>query len=258
MDAPAPHRPRLSQVLLGVFILWQLFFVLALNYTQIMLGPADQPLVRLPDEGPPGLVERAADLVRRVTQHWAQLTGQYQSWWLFAFAPHDSNFPLVELRWDDLARAPVRLHAFQEPTDPAAYFRAPNGGDRLFHYEMNVEITYKPWSRDPDKPVTDFDLGRWLERARHRWPAVCAYLRWRLELWQQENPGTPPPTEIRLYSRSYPTPPPGTTPWQRAAPKDRPIFRWRPGVPPAPGCAPLDVFDPRKNDFVPLTLGETP
>lgn len=243
--------PRWPQVLLGVFIVWQLFFIFALNYTQLMLGPADGPLLDKPDGAPPDAVDRAADLVRNVTQRWANLTGQYQSWWLFAVTPHDSTFPHVELRWQEPGRAPVHLDALQEPVDTASYFRLPGGSDRLFHYEMNVEITYRPYDEQFMKTPQ-----RYLQRAQERWPAVLAYLKWRLGQWQAEHPEAPPPSEVVLFSRSYTTPPPGAA-WERTAPVNRDVFRWRPGAVPAAGFAPLEVYDPRRKGFVPLALGDS-
>src|SRR5262245_21287323 len=134
MDLPPQRRPGIAQYVLGAFVCWQLLFVLVFNYLQVRLGPIEvRGLVQQDEE--PGSLERAALAVQDVDYRWAELTGQYQCWWLFALPLRDSTFPLVELRWDDPSRPPVQLPAFQEPTDPARFFRPPDANHRRFHYD---------------------------------------------------------------------------------------------------------------------------
>jgi hypothetical protein len=246
--------------LLGAFICWQLFFLFALNYTQLRYGPAGTPdSVRAKDREsrPPDLFEEASLDVQAITQRWAQLTGQYQAWWLFAVPLKDATFPLVELHWQDEQKYPtVRIHAFEEPSDPAAYFHAP-AGDRLLHYEMNLALVYNPWDPKELASEPDFYLAICMDRARDRWQPVLAYVQWRLRLYQREHPDAPLPTEVRLYNSVYSTPPLGAS-WRRPAALDYPIFRWRPDTVPERGFAPLEVFDPRKKDFIGLALEDSP
>jgi hypothetical protein len=61
MDSSPPRRPSAAQVLLGVFILWQLFFLFTYNYLQLSLGPPDwteEDRRKGRSGGPPGPAER--------------------------------------------------------------------------------------------------------------------------------------------------------------------------------------------------------
>jgi hypothetical protein len=257
---------RLGQYLLGAFVCWQLLFVIVFNYLQVVLMPIELHALAQADEKP-GAIEHAALAVQEVDYRWAELTGQYQCWWLFALPLRESTFPLVELRWDDPNRAPVQLHAFQEPTDPASFFRPPDVRDRRFHYDANVCLSYSPWHAELQARARAWWPGPWfdyvryvdaqMKRARGRWPSILAYMEWRVRLWRSEHPDEAPPQEVRFYQRAYPTPAHDAG-WIRPAPEDRPIARWRPGQEAAAGLAPLEVYDPRQEAYVPLPLEETP
>lgn len=245
----AAPRPRLSQVLLGAFIVWQLFFLLALNYTQLLVGPAGTNPV-----APDSVADHAAVAVRDFTARWAQLTGENQSWWLFAYVRPESVFPLVELRCQGQSGAPYVLRGLFDPADPSWYFHPPGSSDRLFHYEMNVMLAYDPWNekRLAEEPVVY--QKEYLARARDKWKPVLAYLQWRVQLYQQQHPEIPPVTEVVLLQRTYATVGPDEQPFRRPLGVNKPLFRWRPGSPPPADCAPLDVYDPVEKRFVPLLL----
>jgi hypothetical protein len=261
MDPSHSRRPGLAPCLLGAFICWQLFFMITYNYLQLLNGPMEDRRVR--DREPQGIAAKATLALQKAEYRWADLTGQYQAWWLFALPPHESLFPLIELRWSDPELAPVRLHAVQEPADPSRYFRLPDTDDRLFHYENRCAVVYNPWNQQlqTEDQVASCLIGgvgsvryaRYvddqLSTARGGWwrPAL-AYMRWRLHLWESDHPDTPRPDEVWLYCRAYPTPGQEGS-WTRPAPQDRLLARWRTGWQPPEGDAPLEVFDPRSAAF---------
>src|SRR5437870_5053711 len=86
-----PPRPSTAQVLLGLFIAGQLFFLFAANLLTLL--DAARPRLkdrRLVEALVPGWTRReghahdAAQVVTGLTSRWAQLTGQPQDWSLFA------------------------------------------------------------------------------------------------------------------------------------------------------------------------------
>ncbi|MFO0964050.1 MAG: hypothetical protein U0793_00500 [Gemmataceae bacterium] len=107
-----PARWKTSQVFLGVFICWQIWFLLSQN----ILGgiEAAQEHIRPPASATieliaPGLSKDEGqghfyDFTKWVLGHnklWMHLTGQAQSWGLFSDGYKDSVFPALILRWDD-------------------------------------------------------------------------------------------------------------------------------------------------------------
>jgi hypothetical protein len=256
MGPPPTRRLGIASYVLGAFICWQLLFLLVFNYLQIALGP-----IQFNGSGDKAAsIERPARAVQEVELRWSELTGQYQAWWLFVHPLRDSTFPLVELRWHDSSRAPVRLYAFQEPTDPASYFRPPDVRDRRFHYDGNVCLVYNPWYAKAQEKEPSFDPDQYtdkqLKRFRDRWQPMWAYMKWRYELWRDEHPDVPPPQEVLFYHRVYPTAPHDAA-WVRSPPEERPIARWRPGQEVA-GFAPLEAYDPRKQAYIAQPLELTP
>jgi hypothetical protein len=106
--------PTSAQYFLGLFVLWQLFFLFASNiggliqdvqnHTSYLPRDWSQKINRVV----PGLLgkkDRVNDVLVTIegnTDRWAYLTCQPQSWRLFApNAGKDATFVAVELRWDD-------------------------------------------------------------------------------------------------------------------------------------------------------------
>jgi hypothetical protein len=228
MNASATPRPTAAQVLLGLFVLWQLFFLPASNLTGLLLW------------APPELAgeQPALEAVAAVTDRWGQTTGQVQNWRLFApNVPAHAVFIAVELRWNEGAPLPagvprvVRLPSFYEPPDPSHYFHPPGSSDRLFHYENVLGSALYAWDREAvsRRPV---EWRQYLaNNVRRQWPAQRAYLRWRLARFQCDHPGLPPPDEAILLTRLHPTSPPGRPFGSRPAVVEVPVARWSPRQP---------------------------
>lgn len=258
MDAAAAQRPTVAQVLLGVFISWQLLFLPAANYVAFL--PHGQPEEgelsdsrSSPDQtGAASAVQQGINLVARITDTWSYLTGQVQAWWLFApDVPRGATFPIVELRWGDGAKS-VRLHTTLEPNDPQSYFRPPSSFDRLFHYEVRLGLLFANCTEQTVAEDPEFWRATIEERVRRQWRSIRAYLRWYVQYFARENPGLPPPQQAILLIRTYPIPEPGQPSLAWPTPLEQPLARCRPDAPRQPGELPIEAFDPVNQSFMPL------
>lgn len=260
MDKPTQSRPTLAQVGLGLFILWQIIFMISANLLGMIPHgrPEEDELsdyrVTAIETADRGHAQRAVDALAEVTDCWGQGTGQMQAWWLFAPTfPLQATFPLVELSWDDGQTPPVRLATFDEPENPYAYFRPLGSGDRLFHYEVRLGLLFTTWS-----PESFAKLGpQWrdgiAQRIRRQWKSMQAYIRWRTNQFEHEHPELPPPSQAILRLRVFRSPSVDEKPPTWAPPAEVCVARWRIGVTPAPGMLPLEMCDPVTGQFVPVS-----
>jgi hypothetical protein len=260
MDTAA-QRPTLAQVLLGLFISWQLLFLPAANY--LAFFPHGQPEEgelsdsrTAPDQsGDASAVQTGINVAARITDAWAYLTGQVQAWWLFApDVPRAATFPIVELRWDD--GSPVRMHTVIEPNDPQHYFRPPSSFDRLFHFEVRLGLIVSNWNEHTLADDPEFWRTAFQDRVRRQWRSIRAYLRWYVQTFEREHPERPPPKEALLFIRMYRIPEPGQDFTVVSKPLEQPLARWRPDAPPRPGELPVEAFDPVAGTYVPLSAKE--
>lgn len=238
-----PNAAGPREVVLGLFVVGQLAF-LVLSNTLGWLIPASRAA---PDE-----VKAAVDFVApgwsderghawdlmirtyRTTRRWEEATGQLQEWSLFSpNVSRDSGFPAVVLRWDDEPwGAPGRtelLLSDNEPADIGRYFRV--GYFRHRRVE-NAAIAYL--TDDPDETPAERDERREQAIERHirdNGPTIRAFLRWRLDRYQEHHPDSEPPTQVILVERIYRMVPAeeGRIAW--SGPHTTPLARWRPGAP---------------------------
>ena len=256
MDTAAP-RPRLAQVLLGLFISWQLLFLPTTNY--LAFFPHGQPEEgelsdsrAAPDQtDSESAVQTGINIAASLTDAWACLTGQVQARWLFApDVPRAATFPIVELRWDD--GSPVRLRTILEPTNPQQYFRPLSSFDRLFHYEVRRASSSPIGMSIPLRRPRDTGGTAFKNRVRRQWRSIRAYLRWYVQSFEREHPERPPPGEAILFLRIYRIPEPGQDSAVTSEPFEQPLARWRPDEPARPDALPVEVFDPVARTFIPL------
>jgi hypothetical protein len=241
---------------LGLFVVWQLLFLLASNLlsvedavrTALHKSPPAQRLA--PDffdgQGAAHAGLRAAE---RVTRRWEELTGQGQYWQLFAPDVADViPFVAVELRWED-GRPPRLLLSDNEPDDPSRFFRA--GRFRLRRYESTLDCA--PLPGRPFDPHGEEWAAAVESDVRARADAMAAYLGWRLAAFRREHPELPTPVEAVLLVRLYRVPPPpGPTPWHWEYLGQHPLARWLPGDRVPAGFLPVEAYDPASNSFVRL------
>jgi hypothetical protein len=258
------RRPTLIQVAVGLFVIWQLGFLLVSN----ILGcfPHGEP-----DEGelsdsqrlPAPFTDReagqeAVDFLGDVMDRWARGTGQIQIWSLFAPGfPKQATFPAVDLRWDAKPSgtpgpAPVRLLSSLDPCDPACYHRLSLAADRFFHYEIRLGLIYTDFNPESLQRSGDQWPRAIAERIRRQRASIRAYLRWRMHSFQQEHPELRAADEVILSFRLYRTPPPESDLLVCFSPAEQPLVRWRPGATVAAGYLDLEVFDPISKRFKPV------
>jgi hypothetical protein len=270
MNTPSPaRRPTVAQVLLGLFVVWQLIFLGASNLLAFFphAEPAEGELsdarnAPLPanDSGP---WQSAIDLGLEATSRWAGYTGQIQAWWLFAPEfPNQATFPTVELRWDDPESSEnteslpklVRLTSSLEPPDPQSYFRPWPSDDRLFHYEARLGLIMLPWHKE----LLEEEPELWREalqtRVQRQWRSMRAYLRWCVRRYQDDHPESPPPRQAVLLISIYRTPDPGQRPTTWGGPDVQPLARWLPEREGNHACLPIQAWNPLVNRFVDLSM----
>src|SRR5262249_27614550 len=145
-------------------------------------------------------------------------------------------------------RQPVRLRSVFEPEHPDSYFRPPGSNDRLVHYENRLGMNFTLWDeRSRQAPQAQ----AWNETIDHIVSRQCksirAYLRWRMQRYQQEHPDAPPPAQAILIVRVYRTPRAGEN--ARPVPLEKTVARWRPGAGESPRFLPIEASDARDDSF---------
>jgi hypothetical protein len=255
MSPASNRRPNLPQFSLGLFIIWQLFFLAASNLLNLLphTETADDELSDsrgLPANAiKPVPGKPAINFILGLTGGWAELTGQSQAWWLFApDFPRQATFPVVELRWDDDKPVPaapksVRLHSVLEPEDPRNYFRPPGAMDRLFHYEVRLGLIFTAWNPESVQEFPDDWRAAVAERVYRQRRSIHAYLRWRVRRFLAEHPKLPPPRQAVLSIRVYPTTPAGSRQDRQTA-WEQPLARWTPARKIDGDGPSLEVCDP--------------
>lgn len=235
-----PASPR--QVLLGLFILFQLAFLIVGNSLGLLrsVGPdhlKDEPK-KLANRLAPNFADEEGHLwswsekLEAGTRRWMQLTGQDQDWSLFSSAGKATGYPVVLLLWSDPPAAGPSIPGSKleynakdgfnliTPWDPPAENvnvvwlpsenapRDPNnyfqfGKMRVRKYEGEFYMDVGPY---PDEP-REIAEGRLTRRMKtlitDSHDPAKRYLQWRLKAWQREHPGEAPPRQAILLERYY-------------------------------------------------------
>ena len=240
-----------ARILLGLFILWQLFFLVSSNLLSLLPrvrdSGQDKPKAEaiasewLHEKGHLADAERA---FTRLATRWAEVSGQPQDWSLFA--PNVTSiipFVAVEFSWDeerddhsdkpDIERQLADLLITGEVQAPPSTAWRPRprasvvvlssnepadvrrfvrfGKFRLRRYESNLDVSLA----SPDKE-TDAVVDSWREniedRVREHGRLMEAYMQWQLRRWSQRHPDLPPPKQVILWVRIYRVPPPEKAP----------------------------------------------
>lgn len=263
------HRQVLSQIqqiwpkALGLLIAWQILFIPVANYLEFFPHrPAGKGELLDFREIAPGKPQphQAIHTLSRVTDAWAQTTGQYQAWWLFAPEfPPASTFPALQLTYEDSAGQPATtwLRSSFEPADTQNYVRIPSGRDRLFLYEMHLGIGLTWW--DPEQPSSSpSESEAWKTHFRalilRQRQSLVHYALWREQ--EQATNVTPAKTLILGMNR-YPSP----KSFEAAASKKMPTFIPMLRICRESATKPWQVtsvegYDPIAQDYWPIELSQ--
>jgi hypothetical protein len=246
----SPSLPRTREVFLGLFILGQVAFLVSSNvvgYLRDMRAELAQETKDVLETVVPGWVEEkgpswdVTEKTYKATRWWAQLTGQSQSWSLFApGVAKNEVFPAILLVWtDQLGTLPAELGPGEipvpggkillsdnEPPDVRSYFRF--GNFRLRKFEANFSLFLT--DRDEESALQRY--RRWNERIEEYFEEyqehIRGYLRWRHDHWLAAHPDAEPPKQLILLMRRYHLLPPGQGDEILKGPFTVPVARWLP------------------------------
>jgi hypothetical protein len=93
------------------------------------------------------------------------------------------------------------------------------------------------------------------DMVQSQWKSLQAYLRWKTTQYLAAHPDLPPPDEVRLIVRLYPSPTGHAFPKEPASRNvclDQPFVRWRYRDASRGDCLPLEAFDCATGQFVAL------
>jgi hypothetical protein len=263
--------PSTLQALLGLFIVWQIIYVVAGNLLtmaqdsrQTLANPDGEPqhtqkAAEVVEYLAPGWIKKeghvfdADEVISGLLRRWGQITGQVQGWSLFAPGVGDHNtFVAVELRWDDAFPAELLL-SDNEPRDPNRFFRL--GDFRLRKYESHLDVILTLRATE----ATEADAAeRWHRLIKDKVDTdgkdILAYLQWRCRDFQQSHPDRPAPTEVVLHVRRFSIPSPEKWPWRWDMANYQmfdmqPMARWRPALDSGAESGPLEVYNHENGEF---------
>jgi hypothetical protein len=262
-DSPAPPSlvRRALAVVVGLFAAWQLVFIPAANFIDLVprrVGPPLEPIADSHQQrgtfttNEP--LQRTADVAGDVLDFWSQVTGQEQGWSLFAPGmPPYSVVPAVELRFAD-GSSDTLLSPF-EPADKLNPRLRPTLIDNR-PFNVEAQLMYPVWFAPPEEIAALYvpeevaklpEVYGELPDAARKWRGVIrAYLAWRLKSYREAHPDRPAPVEVILKHRFIPTPKP-TDPrgWTQPI-AERPFAKWR------PADDSYEAYDAREKRFVPV------
>lgn len=259
-DTSDRPRPGNSEVFLGVFIVANIAFLVAMNGFEFFKDlnwvlDTDTPTGKLVSRlalDLPGEDESHAGELYRISRRCAEVTGLNQSWCLFAPDVFDSGvFADLEFRWDDGlpgtppqagVRAPLLLKNPNDPGDLHSYLRT--GYSRWRKFETNIVVHIRRDKDDSDETTVENWSKAISRKFRKQWDTMQAYLNWRSRKWQGENPDAPAPRQVILHSRAYWILPPDTEPWTWDGPYSVPVARLRSGF------DYVEMFDPKTRGFL--------
>jgi hypothetical protein len=280
------------QVFLGVFIVGQILFLISSNFIGFLKdnrAELGKPTKRAVEAVAPGWTEKTGHLwhlmehVAQTDKMWAQATGQFQIWSLFApTIGRECVFPALELRWDDeatsaaaLARplsllaaaGPLEAACLGEATDMAANMplgpelaRCENepadldrflriGNFRMRRYENNLVITLRPYEDETPEETNK----RWSESIRSHVAdysdILQGYLRWRVAAAMEKWPGRERPRQVTLVLRRFHINDYEKSPPYWSGPHTVPLARWQPAATWDAQHQPLEWYDPVSGRF---------
>jgi hypothetical protein len=244
MNEPQSKTPRWVRVLVGVFVVWQLVFLMTVNLTNFLEEEG-----RLKDRQ-----SRSVNLmlnVQRLMHFWSDSTLQREYWGLFREIPKQSRFPAVELAWREPQQGEptLLLRSFEEPDNPGNFLMLNPLTDRLHNHEVSLELIFDAWETRAAIVEPDQREKALAELIRVWYRPLWAYMQRRIEQHRLSHPNMPAPTEAILLWRVYPALAPGED-GPPKGPIRREVVRWRASRPVDPESIPLEVYDPQGNRYI--------
>jgi hypothetical protein len=282
------HRPSL---LLGLFIIGQLGFLAAANVLDMVTGAqpgipeAIKPAV---EKVAPGWTKKTGhfweltQMTSSLTRFWGQVTGQPQSWSLFApLVAGESTFPALRLIYEEDPRTapaisrtvsllaagdgvqamalaallhpetkppgPILQHSDNEPRDLDGYFRL--GLFRLRRLENNLVLPLLKREDEAPEETRRRWKGEIEKYVRENGDLLHAYMEWRSRSLQRRHSDLGPPCQVILLMRVVRTRPPEDSPPFWEEPMEYPVARWLPQVRWPADYWPIEMFDPETQRF---------
>lgn len=251
VSAPQAAHPcvRTSNVLLGLFVCWQLFFLFAANFIRFadFIRPKCKDSAFVDAWAPnwvrkQGHVHDLMETIGGLSNRWAQLTGQLQEWSLFAPGVTDRiPFVAVELRWEDdpagaaaIARhvnmlasadgwqrlASALLLRSGDAVRPPEVLASENQPADIQHYFRIGKFRLRRFEANLSADIA-LEEGQtiveaseeWSERiaslVQQDWKLIHVYLQWRVQLYRRLHADAPLPRQVILVQTTYVIPPPG-------------------------------------------------
>jgi len=202
--------PSPKSYLLGLFVVGHIVF-LALSNTigwlqdvrDDMSEPGKEVLKTATADwgGKHGHLWEATHTVHDITRRYAEATGQFQTWSLFAPSiGRECIFLTLELNRDDGGK-PIRLLSENEPSDLNDYLRL--GKFRLRRIENNLTVTLRPWEEETEEDRKKRWAGKINEFLDEYERILAAYLKWRVAEWGKEHPDEAQPKTVTLIMRRF-------------------------------------------------------
>jgi len=233
------QTPSTRQVLLGLFIAGQIFFLISTNLIGFLkdnrteMGPETRQVVETLAPGWPeekGHLWHLMDQLAKIDTIWAQTTGQIQTWLLFApTIGRECVFPAMELRWDDEAgkalHKPELLLSQNEPADPNHFLRI--GNFRMRRFECNFILTLRPYEDEAPEKTKERWSGAIRTHVKDYEEIIRGFLSWWLGQAMSQWPSREQPRQAILIFRRYHINDYGVAPPYWDGPFDVPIARWQ-------------------------------
>ncbi|HZZ82131.1 MAG TPA: hypothetical protein VFE62_26770 [Gemmataceae bacterium] len=285
----APASPR--QVLLGLFILFQLAFLILSNMVGMVQwvatdsGLKDKPKMFVDQLAPKftskeGHLWTWCDRVETGTRRWTQLTGQDQDWSLFSPGTSKATgVPILLMSWDHptisgpsikgskldydakLGFNLVTAWGKQIPDD-FAWLPSENapeddknyvkfGKARIRRVEGQFYMNALPYDDDKRTDVEARLTRRMQELLRDNHDGVLRYMQWRVRSWLRAHPGETEPRQVMLMEQFYRIHDPGE-PLGWDGPMLLPQVLWMPKAEPLAGKYLLEPFNYSTQRFEPM------
>jgi hypothetical protein len=269
-----------TRALAGVFVVWQLVFMLAANLVGVFKGvPPEMVRYEFADGAWRDSLDRTAALPKATsepaarsrgilwaTDRWGEVTGQWQGWAMFApNVPTSSYFLTTTLRWNeagaDRVSQQIELPSPFEPIEPQRYWMPALTSARRFNFEWRLTLAIeicraREQAQQSGGETAKFD-DQWRQWMARQAEPLRAYARVRHHEWLAEHPAMRPADEVILSVGEYRRDLLSDAVAWKEAPRCV-LLRWRPrpAIALQPAVLELEIYEVSSGEFVPLMVGD--